>query len=85
MKEFYYTVTDPVGIHARPAGMLAKRAKEFSSETVIEKEGKTANATRLMSVMGLCIKCGDQVRVTVCGEDEERAAEALEQFFKETL
>lgn len=85
MKEFYYTVKDPVGIHARPAGMLAKRAKEFSSEIMIEKDGKSASATRLMSVMGLCIRCGDRIRVTVSGEDEETAARELERFFEESL
>lgn len=85
MKSFEYTVKDPVGIHARPAGMLAKKAKEFSSEVFIEKDGKRVNATRLMSVMGLCIKCGDRIVVTVEGEDEEIAAEALERFFEQTL
>ena len=85
MKSFAYTVKDPVGIHARPAGMLAKKAKEFSSEVCIEKDGKRVNATRLMSVMGLCIKCGDRIEVTVEGEDEAVAAEALERFFEQTL
>lgn len=85
MKSFAYTVKDPVGIHARPAGMLAKKAKEFSSEVCIEKDGKRVNATRLMSVMGLCIKCGDRIEVTVEGEDESVAAEALERFFEQTL
>ena len=85
MKEFYYTVKDPIGIHARPAGMLAKRAKEFSSEIMIEKDGKSASATRLMSVMGLCIRCGDRIRVTVSGADEEFAARELEHFFEESL
>ena len=85
MKSFAYTVKDPVGIHARPAGMLAKKAKEFSSEVCIKKDGKRVNATRLMSVMGLCIKCGDRIEVTVEGEDEAVAAEALERFFEQTL
>ena len=85
MIEFRYTVKDPVGIHARPAGMLATRAKEFSSEILLFKEEKSANATRLMAVMGLCIKGGDCVRVTVEGSDEARAAEAMERFFRETL
>lgn len=85
MREFYYTVKDPVGIHARPAGMLARQAKAFSSETVIHRGDRSANAARLMSVMGLCIKCGDRIRVTVTGEDEDEAAAALERFFEQTL
>ena len=85
MTTFTYVITDENGIHARPAGMLAKRAKEFSSEILLFKGEKCANATRLMAVMGLCIKGGDRVRVTVEGNDEARAAEAMERFFRETL
>ena len=85
MKEFQYTVKDPVGIHARPAGLLAKKAKEFQSEIVLEKGEKSANATRLMAVMGLCIKCNDTVTVRINGSDEERAHEAMKRFFEEQL
>lgn len=48
MKTFNYTIKDEVGIHARPAGQLAKLAKEFSSTVTIEKDGKSVNATKLM-------------------------------------
>lgn len=85
MKTFQYTIQDPVGIHARPAGLLAKKAKEFQSEVIIQKDGKSAAATKLMAVMGLCIKCNDTVTVTVSGEDEDHAAEALQRFFSEHL
>ena len=53
MKTFSYTIKDEVGIHARPAGQLAKLAKEFSSTVTIEKDGKSVNATKLMMLMGL--------------------------------
>lgn len=85
MKEFQYTVKDPVGIHARPAGLLAKKAKEFQSEILLEKGEKSANATRLMAVMGLCIKCNDTVTIKITGTDEERAKDEMERFFKEHL
>ena len=85
MKEFQYTVKDPVGIHARPAGLLAKKAKEFQSEILLEKGEKSANATRLMAVMGLCIKCNDTVTVKITGTDEEHAKDEMERFFKEHL
>ena len=81
MKQFQYTIKDEVGIHARPAGMLAKTAKNFESEILIEKDGKSANATRLMMVMGMGIKCGDTVTVTITGEDEEAAHNAMQEFF----
>lgn len=85
MIEFCYTVQDPVGIHARPAGMLAKAAKAFDCEVIISKGEKRADATRLMAVMGLCVKGGDTVCVSVSGKDEIRAAEELKRFFEETL
>lgn len=53
MKTFNYIIKDEIGIHARPAGMLAKVAKGFKSEIIIEKNGKTVNATKLMMLMGL--------------------------------
>ena len=56
MKTFSYTITDEVGIHARPAGLLAKKAKEFESVCTIEKGGKSVNITKLMALMGLGVK-----------------------------
>ncbi len=86
MKEFKYTVTDPMGIHARPAGMLVKAAKALDSTITIEKEdGKSANATKLMAVMGLAIKAGNTVKVTVDGGDEEANFQAMEKFFQDNL
>lgn len=85
MKTFNYTIRDEVGIHARPAGQLAKLAKEFSSVVTIEKDGKAVNATKLMMLMGMNIKCGDTVTVTVEGEDEDTVAEKVKTFFEETL
>lgn len=86
MKEFTYTIKEPVGIHARPAGMLAKEAKSCQSTiTIVDKNGKSVDATRLMALMGMGIKCGDTVTVKVEGADEETAAPAMEKFFNEHL
>ena len=85
MKQFNYTIQDEIGIHARPAGMLAKTAKGFQSEILIEKDGKSVNATKLMMLMGMGIKCGDTVTITVNGEDEEAAAKAMQDFFTANL
>ncbi len=85
MKVFNYTVKDEVGIHARPAGMLSKLAKSFESEILIEKNGKAVNATKLMMLMGLGVKTGETVKVTVIGSDEEKAAQEIEEFFKNNL
>lgn len=85
MKSFTYTITDEVGIHARPAGLLVKKAKEFDSTITIEKGGKSVNASKLMVLMGLGVKCGETVTVTAEGSDEEKAAAELEEFFKSNL
>lgn len=86
MKKFEYTITDPVGIHARPAGLLVKAAKALDSTVTIEKVGgKSAAATKLMAVMGLGIKQGDTVSVAVEGGSEEANAAAIEKFFQDNL
>ena len=58
METFQYTITDEIGIHARPAGELAKLAKEFQSKITIKTETKQADAERLMAVMALGIRHG---------------------------
>lgn len=85
MKTFTYTIKDDLGIHARPASLLVKTAKNFNSEITIAKDGKSVNALKLMALMGLGVKCGDTITVTVSGEDEESAASAMEEFFKSNL
>ena len=85
MKKFEYTIKDELGIHARPAGMLAKEAKNYKSVITITKEGKSAEATRLMSVMSLAVKCGQTVEVSVEGEDEDTAFEGVKAFFETNL
>ena len=86
MKEVKYTVTDELGIHARPAGLLVKLAKTFPDTTVtITKEGNTVKASQLMKLMGLGVKKGNEVTVTADGAAEDEAIAALEAFFKENL
>lgn len=83
MKEFTYTITDPVGIHARPAGILAKKAAGFKSTVTVIKGEKKADTRRLMALMGLGIKCGETITIQVDGEDEATAAEAIQAFLAE--
>ena len=68
-----------------PSDQLVKTAKNFNSEITIAKDGKSVNALKLMALMGLGVKCGDTITVTVSGEDEESAASAMEEFFKSNL
>ena len=83
MKSFEYTITDPVGIHARPAGLLVKEIKTHPGVTVtVTKGDKSVNALKLMALMGMGIKQGDTVTVSVDGEGEDAVAAAIEAFFK---
>ncbi len=85
MKSFEYTIKDPVGIHARPAGLLVKEVKKYTSTVTIEKGEKSVNALKLMALMGMGIKQGDTVKVTVDGADEATAAAEIEAFFNANL
>ena len=83
MKSFDYTITDPVGIHARPAGILVKEIKNYVGTTVTVTKGeKTVNALKLMALMGMGIKQGDTVTISVEGDGEEEVAAKIEEFFK---
>ena len=85
MKEFQYTVKDACGIHARPAGLLVKVVKGFSSTATLEKNGKTCDLRKLMALMCMGVKQGEIVTVKVEGEDEEAAAAAIQQFLTENV
>ncbi|MCI8951092.1 MAG: HPr family phosphocarrier protein [Lachnospiraceae bacterium] len=85
MKTFNYVIKDEVGIHARPAGILVKEAKKYQSKIVVIKDGKKAEATKLMSLMGLGVKCGDPVMIEISGEDEETASRNIQAFFENNL
>lgn len=86
MKQFDYTINDPIGIHARPAGMLVKEAKAFADTTItVIKNGITAKATQLMKLMSLGVKQGDVVTVAADGANEDAAIAALKAFFEANL
>ena len=87
MKVFSYIITDEVGIHARPAGLLVKEAGKFKSVITITNmsNDKKSEANKLFGVLGLNVKCGDEVNVIIDGEDEEKAYEEMSRFFKENL
>ncbi|MDL2301189.1 HPr family phosphocarrier protein [Lachnospiraceae bacterium OttesenSCG-928-D06] len=85
MKTFNYCIKDEVGLHARPAGLLVKAVGTCASTITLSCNGKSADAKRLLAIMGLGAKCGDEVTVTVEGADEEAACEKIETFMKENL
>lgn len=85
MKSFNYVITDSLGIHARPAGILVKAASAYSSKITISKNGKEADLKRILGVMGLGVKKDDEIVIKINGEDEEKAAEELKKIFVENL
>lgn len=85
MRSFEYIITDEVGLHARPAGLLVKEAGKYEASIKIMASGKEADAKKLFALMKLGIKCNDTITVTVSGADEDAACQQLEQFFKENL
>lgn len=85
MKEFNYVITDEVGIHARPAGLLVKEAKKYQSAITISFNGKTADARKLMALMAMGIKKNDEVTVSVEGDDEDVALNGVQAFFENNL
>ena len=85
MIEFVYTIKDPVGIHARPAGLLSKEGRKYKSTITVEKDGTAVNVLKLMALMKLGVKCGETVTVRVEGEDEAVAGPAMEEFCKANL
>ena len=86
MQQVEYTIHDPLGIHARPAGMLVKEAKAFADTVVtITKNGTTVKATQLMKLMSLSVKQGDVVTVAAEGANEDAAIIAISNFFQSNL
>ena len=85
MFEFSYTIKDPVGIHARPAGLLSKEGKKYKSTITVDKDGNPVNVLKLMALMKLGVKCGETVLVKIEGEDEAVAGPAMEAFFTNNL
>lgn len=86
MQQFTYTIQDPLGIHARPAGMLTTAAKPFADTTItIAKGDKAVRMTQLMRLLSLGVKTGDTVTVTAEGPAEEEALAAIKALFEKNL
>ena len=77
-------VNNGTGLHARPAGVLVKKAGEFSSKITLEKDEKAIDAKRLLAVLSLCAKQGDELTITVEGSDEDAALEAVKAVIEES-
>ena len=85
MKEIKYVITDPLGMHARPAGMLVKAVAPYASKITVTAPTGTADARRLMALMKLAAKQGMELTFAIEGEDEEKAAAELLAFLSANL
>ena len=70
-------IKNPTGLHLRPAGNLCKEAMQYKSMITFTYRGNTANAKSVLSVLGACIKCGDEIEFICDGIDGEEALKAL--------
>jgi phosphocarrier protein len=84
MKEFLTKVGSPVGLHARPASLFAKAAKESGCRVSLAKvsedgsESAFVDGVSLLKIMALGIKCGESIKVQVEGDNAEVAAATLQ-------
>lgn len=70
-------IKNPTGLHLRPAGILCEEAIQFKSLITFKFRDNVANAKSVLSVLGACIKSGDEVEFFCEGEDEEEAMQAM--------
>lgn len=71
------TIINPSGLHLRPAGNLCNEALKYKSLITFSFDGGTANAKSVLSVLGACVKCGDEIELVCEGADEQEAMKAL--------
>lgn len=71
------TVKNLTGLHLRPAGILCKLAQNYKSVITFTFGDGTANAKSVLSILGACVKCGDEIELVCEGEDEKEALEEL--------
>ena len=85
MQKISYIIKDEMGIHARPAGLFVKEAASFPCKITVAKDGKEVDAKRILGLMGLGVKCGQEIVLTAEGEQEEEAIARLQEFLEENL
>lgn len=79
------TIKNTTGLHLRPAGFFCKTAMQFKSRITFQFRDTTANAKSLLSVLGACIKRGDEIELICEGEDEEDALQTMLTIIEEGL
>lgn len=85
MVKFTHKVMDKQGMHARPAGIIAAKAKEYQSDVKAVLGDNEVDMKKVLPLMGLPVQYGDEITVTVQGDDEDQAAEAVREVLKENF
>ncbi|MCI9502709.1 MAG: HPr family phosphocarrier protein [Hungatella sp.] len=85
MKSFSYTITDNMGLHAQPAGYLTKLAQSFPCRITIIQGSRRADAKKLFGILGLGVKCRQEIILEAEGDQEDEAAAALREFLERNL
>lgn len=79
------TINNLTGLHLRPAAVLCKKAMEFQSHITFEFKNGVANAKSVLSILGACVKNGEEIDLYCEGADEKEALEALIQSIESGL
>lgn len=79
-------IKNPTGLHLRPAGILCKSAMQFKSVITFKyRESLTANAKSVLSVLGACVKSGDEIELFCEGDDEQEALQSIVKIINDGL
>ena len=73
------------GLHLRPAGILCNKAILYKSRIQFRTDSATANAKSVLSVLGACVKSGDEIEFICEGEDEQEALDSMIRVVEEGL
>ncbi|MCI8315274.1 MAG: HPr family phosphocarrier protein [Lachnospiraceae bacterium] len=78
-------IKNPTGLHLRPAGILCKEAMQFKALITFTFRGNTANAKSVLSVLGACVKSGDEIEIICDGSDENEALSTMVKVIEDGL
>lgn len=78
-------IKNTTGLHLRPAGLFCKTATQFSSSVKFKVGNTTSNAKSVLSVLGACVKRGDEIELICEGDDEEEALNKMVQIVEDGL
>lgn len=85
MQTKFITIKNPVGLHLKPANMLANKTRRYVSQVYLSKGASRINAKSVLGILGMGVYQGDDIILECFGEDEERAIEEIARFIEEEI